>query len=205
MLNLRKVAITGGLSCGKSSVCRFFKEFGAYVVSADDIVHHLLSSDTTLGKKVIELLGPDIIINHKLDRKLIAKKVFNHPLLLKSLENILHPSVNKEVENQYQKVKNSGKNPFFVAEIPLLFETGGEKKYDYTVAVLANNELCLERFMKSSGYEKNEFEKRMAMQLSPEEKAALADEVIFNRGSLEELRQTCKDAFDRLLNKFTDN
>ena len=58
MLILRKVAITGGLSCGKSSVCRIFKELGAYVVSADKIVHQLLSPDTNLGQKVIKLIGP---------------------------------------------------------------------------------------------------------------------------------------------------
>ncbi len=53
MLKLRKVAVTGGLSCGKSSVCRIFKEFGAYVVSADEIVHQLLSPETDLGQEVI--------------------------------------------------------------------------------------------------------------------------------------------------------
>ncbi len=58
MLKLKKVAVTGGLSCGKSLVCRILQELGAYVVSADNIVHQLLSSDTNLGQEVIKLLGP---------------------------------------------------------------------------------------------------------------------------------------------------
>ena len=58
MLKLKKVAVTGGLSCGKSSVCRIFKELGAYVVSADKIVHQLLSPDANLGQKIVQLIGP---------------------------------------------------------------------------------------------------------------------------------------------------
>ena len=79
MLRLRKVAVTGGLSCGKSSVCRIFKELGAYVVSADEIVHRLLSTKTNLGQQVISLLGKEIITNGKINRSTIAKKVFNDP------------------------------------------------------------------------------------------------------------------------------
>src|SRR5262245_55950333 len=103
MLILKKVAVTGGLSCGKSSVCRIFKELGAYVVSADDIVHQLLTPQTKPGQQVIELMGSDIVVDQHIDRSKIAKKVFGNLKLLKSLEQILHPAVRHEIDKKYQQ------------------------------------------------------------------------------------------------------
>ncbi len=107
MLKLRKVAITGGLSCGKSSVCRILKEFGAYVVSADKIVHQLLSSDTNLGQKIVDLLGTSVLVNQKLDRSRIARIVFHDLELLKALEALVHPAVYRELNRDYQKQHNT--------------------------------------------------------------------------------------------------
>lgn len=118
MLTLRKVAITGGLSCGKSSVCRFFKELGAHVVSADEIVHQLLSPTQRLGQQVIALIGGDIVVNGKIDRSIIAKKVFDNKRLLHSLEELIHPVVLNEIEKQYQQVSNQGKAPLFYSRNP---------------------------------------------------------------------------------------
>src|ERR1700733_7337913 len=123
MLKLRKIAVTGGLSCGKSSVCRIFKELGATVVSADEIVHQLLSPQVSFGQQVIMLMGPDIVVKGQIDRSRIAKKVFNNRTLLNSLEKILHPAVNNEIENLYQTALAKHKDKIFVAEIPLLYES----------------------------------------------------------------------------------
>jgi len=187
---LVKVAVTGGLSCGKSSICRIFKELGAHVVSSDEIVHNLLMSPTTpLGQQVVALLGTDIIVNGQIDRSIIAKKVFNDRVLLQSLENIIHPAVFNEIDKQYQQLKDKDNLTFFVAEIPLLFETNGESHYDYTVVVETSKKLSQERFKATTGHENEEYERRMARQLPPEIKAARADFVINNNGNLSQLRQ----------------
>lgn len=198
MLKLVKIAVTGGLACGKSSVCRFFKELGAYVVSADEIVHQLLSPKTTLGQKVIKLIGSEIIVNNQIDRSRIAKKVFNQPKLLKELEELIHPEVRKEIEKRYQEVSKSQQAPLFVAEIPLLFETGGEKFFDYTVVVVADEKICRERFQKTTGNSKEEYDKRMARQLKVSEKAQKADFIINNNGSLEETKENVQQVFNEL-------
>lgn len=192
MLKLKKVAVTGGLSCGKSSVCRLFKELGAYVVNADEIVHQLLSPEAPIGQQVIKLIGPDIVVNRQIDRSKIAKKVFNDPKLLRSLEEILHPAVTDEIKKQYQQAQTQGSASLFVVEIPLLFETDLGQfngQYDATIAVIADPAVCRRRFQESTRYDKDEFNKRMARQLSPEEKARRADFVIRNDGSFEDLRQ----------------
>jgi len=197
MLRLRKVAVTGGLSCGKSSVCRFFKELGSYVVSADEIVHQLLSSDTQISQQVIHLLGNDIIINGKLERGIIANKVFNHPKLLLSLENILHPAVFSEIEKQYQQVKVKQHIPLFIAEIPLLFEVNGQSNFDVTIDVWSDPEACRHRFI-AMGHTSQEYDKRMSRQLPAEEKAKRADIIINNTGTLENLKDSVVSLFEDL-------
>lgn len=197
MLRLRKVAITGGLSCGKSSVCRIFKELGAHVVSADEIVHQLLVPNQPLGRQVIELLGKDIVIIGKIDRSTIAKKIFEDQALLRSLEKLLHPAVLSEIEKQYQQIK-LGKAPLFIAEIPLLFETGSEKLFDKTITVWAEPKACMQRFIAATGYDENEYFKRMANQMPADEKAKKADYVIDNSGNMEALQQAVVNLFTNL-------
>lgn len=200
MLNLKKVAVTGGLSCGKSSVCRIFKELGAYVVSADEIVHRLLSPETNVGQQVVQLFGSDIVKQNRIDRSKIAKKVFNNLKLLNSLEQIIHPVVNDEIEKLYRHVCQHENPALFLVEIPLLFE-GGQQDYDFTIAVVADEKICQERFRQSSGYGKEEYNKRMSRQLSSEEKARRADIIIYNNGTLDQLRNHVVEAYNKLVQK----
>lgn len=197
MLILKKIAVTGGLSSGKSSVCRFFKELGAYVVSADEIVHQLLSFDTDIGLQVLNLLGNDVVTNGQIDRTKVASKVFRDEKLLTGLEKILHPAVRKKTAEHYQMAVTEGAL-LFIAEIPLLFETGGEKGFDYTISVKADAEMSFMRFQSLTGNGKEEYERRMARQLSPQEKCAKADYVINNNGSLTDLKQAVVDIYHQL-------
>ena len=195
---LKKVAITGGLSCGKSTVCRQFEELGAYVVNADKIVHRLLSPNTLLGSKIIALLGKEIVVNGEIDRGKVAEKVFNDQALLQSLETLIHPAVLSEIEKQYQQISKQGKSPLFIAEIPLLFEVNGEKNFDKTIAVWAPVELCRQRFCSSTGYSPEEFDRRMSFQLLADEKKRRADYSIDNSGNEKHLKNETIKLFEVL-------
>lgn len=200
MLDLRKIAITGGLACGKSSVCRLFKEKGAFTVSADDIVHQLMLSDTNLGQKIIELLGKDIIVDQKIDRSRVAEIVFNHLDLLEKLEALIHPAVYKEIERRYQLANRMKNRPLlFVAEVPLLFETAGEKYFNETIVVITDKDKCLKRFMEATGKDATEFDRRMSRQMSVNEKSKRANFVIENNGSFVELEASVIQLIDRLI------
>lgn len=204
---LVKIAITGGLACGKSSVTRIFSDLGAHVIYADEIVHQLLRSpNTTIGKQVIALLGPDIVIDGMIDRKEIAKKVFNHSALLRSLENILHPAVREEIQRYYEMLNERQpatpeKRELFVAEVPLLFESKGEAFFDFTIAVMAPEEECRRRFAAATGLSDTEYAGRMARQLPQEEKGRRADFIINNDGSLQALRQAVAVLYNKFLNQ----
>jgi dephospho-CoA kinase len=199
MLKLSKVAITGGISCGKSAFCRFLQEFGAYCVSADKIVHQLLSPRTTLGQKVVQLLGPEIVQGGKIDRQRVAAKVFSHPELLEKLEELIHPAVFGEIERLYKDAGTKENVPLFVAEIPLLYEVGAEDCFDFIIGVFSDEQLAFQRFHESTGYEKDEFAKRKKRQLSNKEKAAQADYIVWNNGSLDELREKAKQIFFQIV------
>lgn len=199
MLKLKKVAVTGGLACGKSTVCRFFRDLGAKVISADEIVHQLLSPTTALGQKVIKLLGPNVVSNNQIDRSKVAERVFQQPELLRALEEILHPAVYEEMKRLYKKVSESKPDhSLFVAEIPLLFEAGFESFFDTTITVVAAEELCYERFQQSTGGNKDEYALRSARQLDIKEKAARADYILVNNGTLAELKNSVNQMFNNL-------
>jgi dephospho-CoA kinase len=189
MLKSRKVAVTGGLSCGKSSVCRIFHELGAFVISADEIVHQLLSSvNSELVQDIIALLGETILVNNQMDRSKIAEIVFSNPDLLLILENILHPAVYSEIENEYQRhAQQVTTSSLFIAEVPLLFETAGEQFFSATIAVVADEELCIQRFCSYKNRTREEYKKRMNRQLSSVEKAKRATYTITNEGSFLDL------------------
>lgn len=198
MLNLKKVAITGGLASGKSSVCRFFKECGAYVVSADQLVHKLLLPDTTLGQQITTLLGPEIVVESKIDRSKIAEKVFNQPQLLRKLEKILHPIVGQEIEKHYLYACEDPTNTLFVVEIPLLYETASEGWYDVVIVVDAPQQICIERYKTATGSNAEQYLQRMTQQIDPKTKAAKADYTIPNQGSLEQLKETVRKIYQEL-------
>lgn len=193
MLRLRKIAITGNLASGKSTVGHILQEYGAYVVDADEIVHNLLSPHTPIGKKVIELLGPEIIVRNQIDRNKISELVFSDFKKLRSLEKILHPAVREEINRCFDSVKNNPSYQFFVAEVPLLYEADMEKDFDSVIAVVADENIARARFKGT------QMEKREARQQSSSDKASKADFVITNNGDLSDLRSSVEAIIDRLI------
>lgn len=197
MLTLRKVAVTGGLSCGKSTVCKMLQEKGAYVVDADAIVHQLLSPQSSVGQELRALFGEEAIRENKFDRKLIAKKAFSNEETLKKLEPILHPKVLEEIEKQYKSVQGK-QYTLFVAEIPLLYEVDKSHLFDKVIAVIAAPVIAQERFQKKTQLSPKDFEKRMSHQLPPSEKCAKADFIISNDGSLSKLKKQVDFIYQQL-------
>jgi dephospho-CoA kinase len=194
MLKLQKIAVTGGVASGKTTVCKLFQELGAYVVNADAIVHELLNPKTEFGQQVIRLLGPDIVENGKINRSVVAEKVFKNSQKLRELETILHPAVLAQIERLYKKATGA---TLFVVEIPLLFEIGAETNYDAVIAVVTDEALAKKRFT-ASGHTTQEYERRMSRQLSQHIKSAKADYTILNNGTLQDLSSQVKKLYAHL-------
>jgi dephospho-CoA kinase len=199
VLTLKKVAITGGLSSGKSTVCLIFKDLGAYSVSCDEIVHNLLLHDRTLKDEVIRLLGEDILTDDSLDRDKIARCVFSDVDKLKALERLIHPLVFHEINTHYQQAENDKRYSLFVAEVPLLYESDSSAQFDAVITVLSSHDACVERFMTQKKKSAEEFYDRMMRQMSPTEKATRATHILINDGSLDELQSQVKNLYQTLL------
>lgn len=198
MLTLKKVAVTGGLASGKTSVCNYLKKNGAYVVSADEIVHQLLTIDTAVQKKIIAVLGFNCVKEGKIDRKWLAKLVFSDPNKLKKLEEILHPAVLEEIEREYERVKNQKTYSLFAAEVPLLYECAWESHFDHVIVVVSEEDLCKKRVWKTTDDHAIDYDLRMARQLPMKEKLKRSDLRVMNNGSLKDLENQIEKMIPQL-------
>ena len=176
------VAITGGIGAGKSEALRAFARHGAATVSSDEIVHHLLQRDDVrdavaarLGRGVVE---PE---TGKLDRQAIATIVFNDRGALEWLEQLLHPLVSAEYLRWRDQLAQLPDAPrVCVTEVPLLYEAGGDRRFDKVVLVTAPRNL---RDLRTDGRSQGREER-----LIPDaDKRKRADYVFVNTGSLEQL------------------
>jgi dephospho-CoA kinase len=170
------VAITGGIGAGKSEALKAFARHGAAVASSDEIVHRLLAEDAEVLEAVRGRWGDGVLDGGgRIDRARVAERVFADRAELEWLEQLLHPRVVREYE-AWKAVQTAALS---VVEIPLLYETGGEKRFDRVVAITAPVDVRAAR--------RGATDEREARLLPQEEKAARADYAFANTGSLEEL------------------
>ncbi|EPP34566.1 dephospho-CoA kinase [Chlamydia ibidis] len=195
MLKSLKVSITGDLSSGKTEACQIFRELGAYVVSADEVSHSFLIPHTHIGRRVVDLLGPEVVTGDSFDRKAIADRVFGNPALLQALEAVLHPEVCRIIEEQYCQVTQEGIYPIFIAEVPLLYEIHYADWFDRVVLITADENIRRDRFIKKTSFSDLQFYQRCARFSAHEEKIMRADIVIENNGTKEDLRHKVEEYF----------
>lgn len=163
---MKRIALTGGIACGKSLVSTYLNELGVETLDADDIVHELIPLE---------------------ERRRLAKVVFANPSARKELEARIHPRVRARFEAWFNSPRQDDK-ALRVAVIPLLFETGWAKDYDFVCCIASKPETQIARMMTTRGYTHDEAEARICAQMPVEEKAARADFTIRNDGSAADLR-----------------
>ena len=189
-----KIAVTGGLNSGKSTVCQILKEeFGAALFDSDKVVSFLLQPQSVIGQQTIELLGSDVVDGESFDTKAIASRVFEDASLLTAYEKILHKAVERELLLFFKEME--GRKKLIVAEVPLLFESGFEKHFDFVICVYADHNM---RKMREKRFGADEFERRDALQLKLEKKMELAHFKLMNSGSMSNLKQEIKNIIEKL-------
>ena len=176
------VAITGGIGAGKSEALAAFARHGAAVVSSDEIVHRLLREDAEVRKALLDRFGERILDEAgQVDRGAIAELVFPDRKALYWLERLLHPRVTREYLEWREQLGRLPNPPeVTVTEVPLLYEAGGEERFDRVVVVTAPEEVRAARAQVP-------VELRQARLIPDEEKAKRADYVYVNDGTLDGL------------------
>jgi dephospho-CoA kinase len=177
------VAITGGIGAGKTEALAAFARHGAATISSDDIVHRLLREDEDVRAALLERFGDEIVDEGgNVDRRAIGELVFGDAEALAWLEALLHPRVVAEYLDWRERLAALAEPPAVCAtEVPLLYEVGGEQRFDAVVVITAPPELRRERARVSSP------EEREGRLLPDEEKAARADFLYVNDGTREQL------------------
>jgi dephospho-CoA kinase len=174
------VAVTGGIAAGKSEALSAFARHGAAVESSDEIVHRLYREDEGLRAALRERWGERVFVDGEVDRAAVGRIVFADRAELAWLEAELHPRVRAAVDGWLRALRARGEPPAIAAvEIPLLYETGGEARFDRVVVVTAPAGLRTER--------RGEFVDREARLVPDAEKLRRADFAYVNDGSLEQL------------------
>ncbi|MCB1107631.1 MAG: dephospho-CoA kinase [Chlamydiia bacterium] len=197
MLELKKIAITGGIASGKTTVCRILEEHGACALNSDKIIHNLLKSDPACIKQVVKLLGSDVLTDGKIDRKKVADIVFSNREKLKALEAFLHPLLLGQIDKEYKKAVKEGKGKYFVVELPLVQEIGKEDCFDCIIAVVSNENEALKRFTQE-GFTEESFRSRSSRQWDTVKKAKFADFVIENYGTVQDLEKNVLELMKEL-------
>jgi dephospho-CoA kinase len=187
------VAITGGIGAGKSEALYAFQKAGAATVSSDEIVHHLLRSDPEVKAEIVRELGEGVLDEGgTVDRARVAKVVFGDREKLDFLERLLHPRVAAEYLSWREGLAELPNPPrVCVTEVPLLFETGGEERFDKVVVITAPVRLREQR----RRVPRDHRDERL---LPDREKVRRADFHYVNTGTLEDLDAWVADVMERL-------
>jgi dephospho-CoA kinase len=180
------VGLTGGMAAGKSEALKAFERLGAATLSTDDVVHELLTTGD-IRDQLVERFGDEVAPDGEVDRSAVGEVVFGDPDQRKWLEGLLWPRVGQRVWEWREDVDGRDERlPAAVVEVPLLFEAGMEDAFDTTLAVVAEESVREER---AGGRGHAGVASRTSRQLTQDEKAARADVVVHNDGSLEELER----------------
>jgi dephospho-CoA kinase len=191
-----RVALTGGIGSGKTAVSDLLAECGAVVVDADLLAREVVSPGTPGLTAVVSRFSPEVLAaDQTLDRAALARLVFADTAARRDLEAIIHPAVRRraaELERQ------APADAVVVHVIPLLVETGQADAFDVCVVVDVDEQVQLARVVARSGWSEAEARARIAAQASRDERLAVADLVLSNNGTLEELRDQVRQLWQRL-------
>jgi len=190
-----KYAITGGIATGKSSIINIMRIYGIPVINIDEIVHNIIKIKSNKLNKIINLLGPEIILaNKSINKKKIGNLIFSNKILKYKLEKILHKDIIIYIKNSIHAIETLGFKEI-VCEIPLLFETDLQDYFDVTILVYTSIELQIQRLMKRDRISINNAIKIINTQLSIEEKKKFTSNRIDNSKSIKNTYNLIKQYF----------
>lgn len=177
------IAITGSLGSGKSEVLSILKDLGYPVLSSDEIVSQLYLRED-IKQELVKTCGPSVLTcMNEVDKAYLSFRIFNHLSERKKVEALIHPKV-------YQSLQEIAKKyPLVFSEVPLLFETQGEKYFDKSLCIICEPSIAIERLMHKRHFTATEIKQRWASQMSIEVKIKRADDVIENNLSQKELKE----------------
>ena len=180
------IGLTGGIGSGKSAAANFFQNEGISVIDTDQLARKVIEKDSDGYSKVLESFGTDILDNNKsIDRAKLREEVFHNNDKRKILESITHPLVRDLI---VQKISSST-SPYSIIMVPLIFETHSAKNYDRVLVIDCDVEIQLARAMARDENSADLIQKIIDSQCSRSERLSIANDVIPNNHSIEDLKK----------------
>lgn len=184
-----RVALTGGIGSGKSLVGEILEELGALVIDSDQLAREVIERGRPGYEEVITAFGDSILSEGQIDRAKLAAVIFKEKDLRKKLESIIHPLVREAAE---KLARNLPSGAILVNQIPLLVESDGAKRFDYVITVSADEEIRRER-LRLRGLKDYEITERMAAQVADLVREKIANYILRNDGSIDELTRAVEE------------
>jgi dephospho-CoA kinase len=183
------LGLTGSIGMGKSTTAKLFAEAGVPVYDADAAVHQLYEGEAV---PAIEAVFPGTTAGGKVDRAKLSARVVHDPAAMKQLEQIVHPLLGASRQKFFDEAQAAG-TPVVVVDVPLLFETGGEKRVDAVVVVTTSRELQRERVLARGTMDEEKLNSILARQMPDAEKRRRADFVVDTSHGLDPVRARIRD------------
>lgn len=180
---MKVIALTGGIGSGKSLVANYLFSLGAQVIDSDQLARQAIERGSEGFNEVVAAFGDSILKDGDIDRRALGEIVFNSTEKRKLLEGIIHPKVQSALAKAREHLLE---DQILIYEIPLLVETKAAERFDLVITVEAPLEARIER-LKERGLFLSEIEKRIESQVSPGARKAVANFVLDNDGTEEEL------------------
>lgn len=193
-----RVAITGGIACGKSLFSRALEQLGVELLDADDVVHRLEAPGGAVVPDLVRLFGSSVLDEHGgINRAVLAERVFSDPEARRQVNAVVHPLVRTALRRWLEEPSDTLR----IVVIPLLFEAGWTDDWDIIICLVSNEALQRERLMRFRGLTDEQARKRIAAQMPVAEKAARSHLVVHNDADAEALAREAKKVYRFLMEK----
>ncbi|MEW5910475.1 MAG: dephospho-CoA kinase [Thermodesulfobacteriota bacterium] len=203
--SLPLVAITGNAGSGKTRVCRYLRDLGESVIELDTLAREAVIPGRPAYLKILQVFGKDMAgSSGDLDRRKVRNMVIRDDSARKRLEQIIHPEITRLMMTEIKKAADSGKELVFI-EVPLLFETGLEKKFDVVLLVVSDPQIRIDRLVRRDAITSEEAALLIKTQLPDEMKKTASHFIIQNMGSEEDLLKETGRVYRELRNYLKKN
>lgn len=195
-----KVGLTGGIGSGKSTVSKMLAELGAYIFDADTEAKKILADNSAVQNELIAEFGTDILNpEDTIDRAKLARIAFQDEDHQLRLNAIIHPFVSDKFDHTFDKVTAAGKHSMLILDAALIYEAGLDPHMDYVIVVSSSMGLRIARALKRGTLSREQVLRRMDLQWTDEEKTSMADYVIRNNSTEEELEKQVQEVYNQLV------
>ena len=195
-----KVGLTGGLGSGKSTASKFFKSLGAFILDADSTAKKLIANSEKVKEELIKEFGTDIMdATSNVDKKKLARIAFQDEDHQQRLNYVVHPHIHMAIDKCFDKTLDEDKHELFIVDAALIYESGYDAHLDYIIVVTAQLKHRMERAMNRNTLTRDQILKRIEFQWPEKEKTSLADFVVHNDGTEDDLKNQIVELYKKLV------